>query len=545
VILPARVGLGTLRLPPGEAATATLQAALEAGLVVFDTARAYDDGEAILGRALAAHPAGARAFVVTKGGMARPDGEWRPDGRASALQRDCEASLAALGRPIDLYLVHAPDPGVKWATTVRALRRLADEKLVRAIGVCNVSLAQLDEALALAPLAAVQVGFSLLDDLPVRSGVLARCRERDLALMAHSPLGGPRRARALLASPPLVEVAQRHRTSPAAVALAALLDAHPHVVAIPGARHPQAAREIAAAADLTLDDSDRAALAGFAAVRKRVVVPAAPDRGEIVLLMGLPGAGKSVAAERFVADGFERLNRDQLGGSLASLAARLDERLVAGARRLVLDNTYVTRASRAAVLAIAAERGVAVRGIFIDVSIAEAQVNVVSRMLEAHGRLLAPEELRRGRDNLAMAPTALWRLQRALERPVADEGFSSLELQPFVRAPAASKGRGARFVALELLDAQPAEQLRASFVIGWAPDAAPDLEPELAARCAGVALCRHGGGPPVCWCRPPLPGLLLALARAHGLDLAASELHGHNRALRELAAAVGARFVGG
>jgi hypothetical protein len=47
----------------------------------------------------------------------------------------------------------------------------------------------------------------------------------------------------------------------------------------------------------------------------------------------------------------------------------------------------------------------------------------------------------------------------------------------------------------------------------------------------------------VCWCRPPLPGLPLALAHAHALDLTASELHGVSAAHRALAAAVGARFV--
>jgi aryl-alcohol dehydrogenase-like predicted oxidoreductase len=532
-------------LSGGEAATAAIHAALDAGLLVFDTARAYGDGERLLGEALATHAAGSRAFIVTKGGMARPDGRWRADGRAATLRRDCESSLSALGRPIDLYLVHAPDPRVNWATSIRALSRLLDERLVPAIGVSNVTLKQLDEALALAPIAAVQVGFSLRDDLPLRSGVLERCRERGLVLMAHSPLGGPRHAKALLAAPPIVDIAHRHGVAPAAVALAALLDAYPEVAVIPGARHAQAVREIAAASSLRLDDSERAALAAqFAAVRRRVVMPAARGAGEVVLLMGLPGAGKSVAAQALVGEGYERLNRDQLGGSLRSLAVRLGERLLAGARRLVLDNTYLTRAARTDVLATAAVHNVAVRGIFIDVALAEAQVNVVWRMLEAHGRLLAPHELGRGSDNTLMAPTALWRLARTLELPVADEGFTSLEVRPFERSARAPAGRPARFVALDLVDRVAADDVKTSFVFGWAPEAPADLEERLATRCAGVALCRHGGGPPVCWCRPPLPGLLLALAHAHHLDVTQSELRGSSGAHRALAAAVGARFVG-
>src|SRR4051812_37046786 len=86
-------------------ALATVAAALDAGITVFDTARAYGDNEALLARALRAAP-GAR--VVTKGGMSRPGGAWVADGRAKAIRADCEESLRALdGLPIDLYLLHA------------------------------------------------------------------------------------------------------------------------------------------------------------------------------------------------------------------------------------------------------------------------------------------------------------------------------------------------------------------------------------------------------------------------------------------------------
>ena len=534
MILRARIGLGTLRLDDEDAAAmATVGAALDAGIRVFDTARAYGESERRLGAALAAHP---DAEVITKGGMARPGGQWRADGRAATLRRDCEESLRVLARPIDLYLVHAPDPRVAWATTVRALARLAGDGLVRAVGVSNVTLPQLDEALALAPIAAVEVGLSLLDDLPLRAGVLARCRERGLTLIAHSPLGGPRRAAKLCATPILVELARTHAVAPAAVALAALAAEHPEVVVIPGARTAEQARQLAAATTLALDESERAAIAE-AFAPKRVQVATSGGEREVLLVFGIQGAGKSRTVEPLVAAGWERLNRDELGGSLSGLARRLDERLGGGARRVVLDNTYVTRASRAEVLAVAARHGASVRGIFLDVPITEAQVNVVRRMLAAHGRLLSPEELRRGRDNTALAPAALFRMARTLEPPADDEGFASLERRPFVREPA--PGKAARFVTLDLADRADAQ----SFVIGWAPDAPPSLEAELGARFAGVALCRHGGGPPVCWCRPPLPGLPLLLAHAHGLDPAASELHGTSTAHRALAAAIGARFV--
>jgi hypothetical protein len=136
-----------------------------AGVTVFDTAHAYglDDAdrghnERLLARALRACGAAATARVITKGGMARPGGAWVPDGRAKAIRADCEASIAALaGIPIDLYLLHAPDPRTPWRTSVRALGRVLDEGVVRGIGLSGVNRGQLDEALAL--LAQAQVNL--------------------------------------------------------------------------------------------------------------------------------------------------------------------------------------------------------------------------------------------------------------------------------------------------------------------------------------------------------------------------------------------------
>src|SRR5205085_12592022 len=91
-------------------------------------------------------------------------GGWVPDGRAKAILSDCEASLAALdGIPIDTYLLHSPDTRTPWPTSVRALARLINEGLVARVGLSNVNRPQLDEALALAPISAVEVAVSLYD----------------------------------------------------------------------------------------------------------------------------------------------------------------------------------------------------------------------------------------------------------------------------------------------------------------------------------------------------------------------------------------------
>jgi len=541
----------------------TIAAAVGAGVTVFDTARSYGHGEGDLGhneqllaRALRACSAGEAARIVTKGGMARTGDAWIPDGRAKAIRSGCEASLAALdGLPIDLYLVHAPDPRTPWRTTVRALARLVDDGLVRHVGVSNVSRGQLDEALELAPIAAVQVALSPFDEAAVRGGVLERCEEAGIALIAHSPLGGPRRAGRLARSEVLVEVAAAHDATPAEVALAWLLGHSRVVVAIPGARRPETARSAARAAQLELDDRDREALDN-AFWRRGATAARRKREGEVVLIMGIPGAGKTRLAGDYTERDYLRLNRDERAGSLRQLAEALEEELAGGATRIVLDNTYLTRASRSYVVDTAARHGLPARCVWLEIPLAQAQVNMVERLLDRFGHLPSPEELRAAAKQEAglHVPTTQMRTFRELEPPSDDEGFSAVEHVAFVRAPSAVGGRGVFVVAgaLERPDWDRSIDPEAPHLLfDWRPDAEPEsLAPAVASLVRNVtgpverALCPHPAGPPTCWCRPPLPGLVLAFARRHGVDPARSVVVGTGPAHRTLATTLGARFVG-
>jgi aryl-alcohol dehydrogenase-like predicted oxidoreductase len=546
----------------------TIAAAADAGMTVFDTARAYGRGTAELGhnerllaRGLRRSRADRSVRIVTKGGMARTSGRWIPDGRARSIRSDCEASLAALdGLEIDLYLIHAPDPRTPWRTSVRALARLVDEGLVRSVGLANVNRRQLDEAVDLAPVTAVQVALSPYDDGALRGGVVDRCAEKGIAVIAHSPLGGPRRAGRLARDPALSDVAHAHNATPAEVALAWLLELSDAVVAIPGARRPATARSAAQAAKLHIDASDRAVLVrAFGGPRAAPRERRRPrDDADVVLVMGIPGAGKSRVAEGYVARGYLRLNRDLRGGSLRALAEALDEQLSSGGRRVVLDNTYLTRRSRSYVIETAGRHRAATRCIWLDTPLAQAQVNLVERLLERFGSLPTPEELRAlGREPGLHAPTSQMRALRELEPPSADEGFSDVERVPFVRTPSAQRTRSGSFVAAAALRqagweeaVEQGDPATPCLVFDWMPEGAPD---ELAAIAARVstrisgpvesALCQHPAGPPTCWCRPPLPGLALAFAQEHSVDPSRSILVGTSPPHRTLATALGARYV--
>ena len=558
-----------------ERGIAVLHAALDAGATFLDTADAYgldesDVGhnERLVARALERWPGDrSRVTVATKGGLTRPGGQWVPDGRAMHLSEACDASRRALGvERIALYQLHAPDPRTPLATSVRALAGLKQAGFVERVGLCNVSRGQIEQARQITPIDAVQVELSVFRDRDILSGVVRYCIDHGIRLIAHRPLGGVRKQRALERDPVLAELASRHGVTPQDIALAWLLDLAESIVPIPGPTRVETAGRVGQAYRIQLTDDDRAQLdrrvPASAKVRTGATAIAAPvtsaSAGEIVLVMGLPAAGKSTVAQSFVHRGYTRLNRDESGGSLTGLATRLSAIVSSGTTRLVADNTYVTRQSRAAMLDAAARIGLRVRGLWLTTGIEDAQTNAVWRMVSRYGRLLEPEEIRQisRRDPNVFGPGVLFRYQRELEPPEASEGFAEIEHVPFVRQADPAWSNRAVIVkadgvlrrsraghrtprSADDLDV-PAEAavVLARFsqngwvitALGWRPeiaegamtvDAAGAIDALMITRL-GVAIeildCLHPAGPPICWCRKPLPGLGVLCVHRHGLD---------------------------
>jgi hypothetical protein len=367
----------------------------------------------------------------------------------------------------------------------------------------------------------------------------------------------------LARDPALASIAASHQASPLEVFLAYLLAIRPEIVPIVGARRAETAASIAHAAQLVLGAEQLASLdARFSSLGRTRCPPAAKPvaarDAEVVLVMGVPGSGKSRAAQGYVERGYERLNRDLEGGTLKKIARLLDERLAAGATRIVLDNTYVTRASRYDVVRVASTHDAKARCVHLETPLAEAQVNTIVRMLERFGRVLEPEELAKQArtDPAALAPHALFRMQRELEAPADDEGFASIERVPFVRHHSEA-GVAGTFIALTALGTASAllretPETAQTLVYAWQPHAeaswvqAQRASVEETAAAEGrpieFAFCPHPGGRPTCWCRPPLPALLLAFAQRHRIDLRVSTLIGSSTTDRAMAHALGTRF---
>jgi aryl-alcohol dehydrogenase-like predicted oxidoreductase/histidinol phosphatase-like enzyme len=573
-----------------ERGVAVIRAALDAGATFLDSADSYclDDrdvghNERLIARALAGWAGDrARITVATKGGMRRPKGAWVTDGRAKHLRDACDASRRALGvDTIDLYQLHAVDPKTPIETSVRALARLQEEGKIGDVGLCNVTVSQIQAAQSVVRIASVQVSLSPLDDESLRNGVAEYCRDNGIRLIAYRPLGGER-VKQLTRDPVLSRIAAKHAVSNEEVALAWLMSFCAAVVPIPGATRIQTASSLSRALGIELDDDDRLALDERFSGRL-LRVPRAERRpsddagGEVVIVMGMPGAGKTAVARELETDGYERLNRDALGGSLADLTPRLDELLVDGHRRVVLDNTYPTRKSRNEVIETAWQRGVPVRCIWLTTDVANAQINSIRRMLDVHGSLPTPEEIRqRGKkDPRYLLPDAQFRYERALEPPTLDEGFVSVETRTFVREPVAA---GARALILDFDDliGRGAPGLRADdvaieprrrealarhqdddwllFIHAWRPQVARnettlhDVDAcfarmrELLGAVVDIACCPHDAGPPVCWCRKPIPGSVLEFASRRGVALERSIVVGTSAADRTMAERIGARF---
>jgi aryl-alcohol dehydrogenase-like predicted oxidoreductase/histidinol phosphatase-like enzyme/predicted kinase len=555
--------LSTERDRDETAAIAVLHAALDAGVTLVDTADAYcwsdeerGHNERLIARALSSWPGDrSTVTVATKGGMTRPDGRWVPNGRAKHLAAAAENSCRALGvERIDLYQLHAPDPRVPLSTSVRALADLKQAGLVTAIGLCNVTVGQIEDARRIVEIDAIQVELSLWHDQHFLSGVFGYCVANRLPLLAHRPLGGVKSRARTAKNPVLIEIAAELESTPFDVALAWLAGLSEIVAPLPGSTRLDTARSVARHRAVRLTDEQTARIdelcpparaSGKAIPSVATIQAAARPDAEVVMIMGLPGSGKSTLARDFVDRGYLRLNRDETGGTLRGLLPGLDDALASGTSRVVLDNTYVSRASRAAVIQAAASRGVPVRCVWLTTSVEDAQVNAVSRIVERYGRLLDVDQLaaHRKRDPAALPPMTQFRYQRELEAPDVSEGFAAVDVVPFERRADPSRVNRAVIVWLDdlVLDPRHAVTLRRYVGQGfrllglsWQPgvaegtrtandvDAAFAQMNERLGLTIEVEYCPHGAGPPRCWCRKPLPGLGVLLIHRHQLDPAKS-----------------------
>ena len=165
---------------------AALQAGIEAGFSLIDTAEYYAGGyaETLTGRAIAGYPR-AGLFLTSK--------VWKTHLKRDDVLRAAENSLRRLGTDyLDLYLYHQVSEQVPLEETIGAMNELVERKLVRYIGVSNFAPTRLARAMRASsvPIVLNQVHYSLKFREPESSGLLDFCREHDVLVQAWRPVRG-------------------------------------------------------------------------------------------------------------------------------------------------------------------------------------------------------------------------------------------------------------------------------------------------------------------------------------------------------------------
>ena len=192
----SRVGLGTWAIggwmwggTDDEESIKTIHAAVERGLNLIDTAPAYGFGrsEEIVGQAIADGGC-ARVVIATKVGLEWKDGKVFRNASRDRILREATDSLRRLRTDyIDVYQVHWPDPLVPIEETAEAMQTLFDQGKIRAIGVSNFSVAQIERFRRVAKLHVVQPPYNLFER-EIEAELLPYCRKSGLATLTYGAL---------------------------------------------------------------------------------------------------------------------------------------------------------------------------------------------------------------------------------------------------------------------------------------------------------------------------------------------------------------------
>jgi aryl-alcohol dehydrogenase-like predicted oxidoreductase len=265
---------------------ATIHRALELGITLIDTADVYGSGanEQLVGRAISDRRE--QVGLATKFGIVRdPDDPQARgvDGRPEYVVKSCDASLRRLGVDhIDLYYQHRVDPDVPIEETVGAMASLIDAGKVRYLGLSEASVATINRAQAVHPIAALQSEYSLWTREP-EDEIIPTLRELRIGLVAYSPLGrgfltgrfktpddfgeddfrrhnprfqGENFTRNLELVDRVKELAAEHECTPGQLALAWVLHQGHDIVPIPGTKRREYLEENVAATEVELSEED-------------------------------------------------------------------------------------------------------------------------------------------------------------------------------------------------------------------------------------------------------------------------------------------------
>jgi pyridoxine 4-dehydrogenase len=241
-----RIGLGTNQLRNRQEHVAFLREAVAAGLNHIDTAHLYTGGESetAIGSALSPFPP--EVVVATKGGYRA--GEGRPE----VLRAQIEESLRRLETDsIALYYLHRVDPETPLEESLATIKEFRESGKIRHVGLSEVGIDEIERARGIVPIAAVQNHYNLSERRS--EAVVDYCQAEGIVFVPFFPLGGA-------GGRALAEIAARHGTTRAQIALGWLLRRSPVMLPIPGTLSLAHLKENLAALEIELSEAEFEAL---------------------------------------------------------------------------------------------------------------------------------------------------------------------------------------------------------------------------------------------------------------------------------------------
>ena len=263
------IGLGAMPLslpghPDEESSLEVIKTFIELGGDFIDTANVYCPGkndighnERLISKALKQLDIKDEVKVATKGGLRRLNDNWSADASPMWLRISCENSLTDLNqRSIFLYQLHAPDPDIPLSDSIGELVRLKNEGLIEHIGLSNVGRKQIKEALEQTDIMSVQNRCSLFQKDDLVNGTAPFCHENNITYICHSPVGGHYRHKELMKHKSLMDIAEKHGTSPYVISLAWLIQHDIPLLPIPGASKVRSVQSSMLAHEIEFTDQE-------------------------------------------------------------------------------------------------------------------------------------------------------------------------------------------------------------------------------------------------------------------------------------------------
>lgn len=305
-------------------------------------------------------------------------------------------------------------------------------------------------------------------------------------------------------------------------------------------------------------------------------------KGHIIVVMGLPASGKTTYTRQFEAQGYIRLNRDEIGGSLDSLVHHLDTKYHnEGITQFVMDNTYATMESRKKVILWARANEFTIDCHWLDIDIGAALYNAAKRMINYYNKLLMPSEIKIIKDSKIYPPVAIYTIRKKFQVPTSQEGFHNVKRIPFERKLDTDSyvnralildydGTLRTTISGEKYPKTPKDiQIfpeRAAilkeyhdegyYILGVSNQsgvAKKEITLEQAIECfeytnellnipVDYAFCPHSAFPQICYCRKPIPGMGVAFIEKYKLNPARCIMIGDLKTDRTFAERCGFRF---